>query len=169
MAWLRMKNDRGNYRGLMSLPTELSLEKEGNDYKICFAPAKEIKNLEAGWYDSLKSTISPEGQACKIVLTPEAGTKGEWRLTIGSLRLTADFYSNILSIEDTETHVYYMRERISTEQEISFIFDQEVIEVFAENGKVYGAAETEENILGMEWEVFRTEDLKVSEKMCLYK
>ena len=74
----------------MSLPTELSLEKEGNDYKICFAPAKEIKNLEAGWYDSLKSTISPEGQACKIVLTQEAGTKGEWRMTIGSLRLTED-------------------------------------------------------------------------------
>ena len=118
---------------------------------------------------NLKNTISPEGQACKIVLTPEAGTKGELRLTIGSLRLIVDFYSNILSIEDTETQVYYMRERISTEQEISFIFDQEVIEVFAENGKVYGAAETEENILGMDWEVFRTEDLKVSEKMCLYK
>lgn len=169
MAWLRMKNDRGNYRGLMSLPTELSLVKEGSDYKICFAPAKELENLETEWYDNLKNKISPEGQACKIVLTPEAGTKGEWRLTIGSLRLTADFYSNILSIEDIETHVYYMRERISTEQEISFIFDQEVIEVFAENGKVYGAAETEENILGMDWEVFRTEDLKVSEKMCLYK
>ena len=169
MAWLRMKNDRGNYRGLMSLPTELSLVKEGSDYKICFAPAKELENLETEWYDNLKNTISPEGQACKIVLTSEAGTKGEWRLTIGSLRLTADFYSNILSIEDTETHVYYMKERISAGQEISFIFDQEVIEVFAENGKVYGAAETEENILGMDWEVFRTEDLKVSEKICLYK
>ena len=169
MAWLRMKNDRGNYRGLMSLPTELSLEKEGNEYKICFAPAKELENLETEWYDNLKDTICPAGEACRIVLNPEAGTKGEWRLTIGKLRLTADFYSGILSIEDTEAHVYYMKEKISAEQEISFIFDQEVIEVFAENGKVYGTAETEENILGMDWELFRTEELKISEKMCRYK
>ncbi len=169
MAWLRMKNERGNYRGLMSLPTELSLEKVGDDYKVCFAPAKELENLEAEWYDSLKEIVSPEGNAARIILNPEADTLGEWRLTIGKLRLTADFYSGILSIEDTEKHAYYMKEKISAGQEISFIFDQEIIEVFAENGKVYGAAEAEENILGMEWEVLRTEELKVSEKICLYK
>ncbi len=169
MAWLRMKNERGNYRGLMSLPTELSLEKVENVYKVCFAPAKELENLETEWYDSLKDTVSPEGNAVRIIVKPEADTRGEWRLTIGKLRLTADFYSGILSIEDTERHTYYMKEKISAGQEISFIFDQEVIEVFAENGKIYGAAEAEENILGMEWEILRTEELRVSEKMCLYK
>lgn len=169
MAWLRMKNDRGNYRGLMSLPLELSLIKEENGYKICFEPAKELVNLETEWYDKLTDMISPDGRAARIVLNPEADTQGEWRLTIGRLKLTADFYSGILSMEDTESHVYYMKEKISAGQEISFIFDQEIIEVFAENGKIYGAAETEENILGMDWEVFRTEELKVSEKMCLYK
>ena len=169
MAWLRMKNDRGNYRGLMSLPTELSLEKCSDDYRICFTPAKELENLETEWYDNLTDTISPDEKAARIVLDPEVDTEGEWRLTIGKLRLTADFYSGILSIEDTEAHVYYMKEKISAGREISFIFDQEIIEVFAENGKVYGTAETEENILGMAWEVFRTDELKVSEKMCLYK
>lgn len=169
MAWLRMKNERGNYRGLMSLPIELSLEKVGDDYKVCFTPAQELENLETKWYDNLKDIVTPEGNAARIILNPEADTQGEWRLTIGKLRLTADFYSGILSVEDTEKHVYYMKEKISAGQEVSFIFDQEIIEVFAENGKVYGTAETEENILGMEWEVLRTEELKISEKMCLYK
>ena len=169
MAWLRMKNERGNYRGLMSLPTELSLEKVGDDYKVCFTPAQELENLETKWYDNLKDIVTPEGNAARIILNPEADTQGEWRLTIGKLRLTADFYSGILSVEDTEKHVYYMKEKISAGQEISFIFDQEIIEVFAENGKVYGTAEAEENILGMEWEILRTEELKISEKMCLYK
>lgn len=169
MAWMRMKNSRGNYRGLMSIPTELSLEKMEDDYKICFAPAKELENLESEWYDNLEDKFSPCGKACKITLRSEAQTQGEWRLMVGKLKLTADFYSDILSIEDMETHTYYMKEHISAGQEISFIFDQEIIEIFAENGKIYGAAETEENILGMDWECLRTQDLQVSEKVCLYQ
>lgn len=168
IAWMRLKNDRGNYRSIMSLPTELSLEKNGDDYQICFAPAKELENLVAEWYDMSEDTITPAGKACSIVLTPEADTQGEWRLIAGNLKLTADFYSNILSIEDMESHSFYLKEKISTGQPIRFIFDQELIEVFAENGKLYGSAETAENILGMTWTKERTPELKLSEKMCFY-
>lgn len=169
MAWLRMENDRGNFRGMMSLPTELSLEKTGTDHKICFALAKELEKLETEWYDNLEDSFSPNGKACKITLVPEADTQGEWRLMIGRLKLTVDLYSGIFSIEDMEAHTYYMKEKISAGQEISLIFDQEVIEIFAENGKIYGAAEAEENILGMDWEIIKTKDLKISEKVCLYQ
>lgn len=41
LAWLRMANDWGNYRGLMALPAELSLQRDGEDLKISFRPAKE--------------------------------------------------------------------------------------------------------------------------------
>lgn len=45
VAWLRMQNDRGNYRGVMSLPAELYLVRQGTEYRIGFRPVKELEAL----------------------------------------------------------------------------------------------------------------------------
>lgn len=42
VAWLRTKSDRGNFRGMMSIPTELSLVKQGNSWKMCFRPVRKL-------------------------------------------------------------------------------------------------------------------------------
>jgi sucrose-6-phosphate hydrolase SacC (GH32 family) len=42
IAWLRTESDRGNYRGVMSLPSELTLKKTETGYKITFQKVKEF-------------------------------------------------------------------------------------------------------------------------------
>ncbi len=42
MAWLRTENDKGGFRGIMSLPAELSLIKRDGSLRIRFKPVEEL-------------------------------------------------------------------------------------------------------------------------------
>lgn len=170
MAWLRMENDRGNYRGLMSLPTELSLEKEKEDYYICFSPASEIEELPVKWSSEPADSILPQGRAVQYRLKASGQTEGEWKLHIENLKMTIDFSNGLIAVEDTMSHTWYVKERFEPDQEQEFqiIFDQEVIEIFGSRGRLYGTAETPENILGKKWTIERTPELYIQEKTGYY-
>lgn len=189
MAWVRLQNARGNYRGVMSLPTELSLLKEGTDYRICFSPARELNHMENEYiqlFQDLDSSVPgntdvwksldsdrilPSGEAVEILLQTDGNTEGEWILKLGKNMVQLDFSEGLISVVDTETHQYQTRATFCPKQpqKIQIIIDQEILEIFADNGKIYGMAEMEENILGMEWKAGISKGLKVSCKWCILK
>ena len=162
MAWLRMENSRGNYRGLMSLPVVLSLRKEGEEYRMSFEPAKELEAFAGQWEEMHGAEFSPNGNAVELVLSAEKDTTGYWEMMIGTRKITADFYEGIFSVSDVVSHTYYLKASFdkTKSQELRMIIDQEVIEFFAENGTIYGIAEMQENILGMTWQIKVSEGLQ---------
>lgn len=170
MAWLRMHNEYGNYRGLMSLPTELSLEKDEEGYSICFSPASETEALPVRWTNKPAGEISPKGTAVQYRLKSPAHVQGEWRLTAGELRLAVDYYSGIFTVEDMSRRTWYVRESFSVEEEQEFqiFFDQEAIEIFGKRGRFYAAAEAPENILNKTWTIECTPELYIQEKIGYY-
>lgn len=171
MAWVRMINDRGNYRGVMSLPTELSLIKEGDDYRMSFAPARELEELKGAESFLEGDSFCPEGKAVQLVISAKGETRGSWELLIGKKAVRMDFSEGILSVVDTDTHQYSMRARFNASKpgEIRMIVDQEIIEFFAEDGKIYGMAEMEENILGMTWQMKKSRSLEATCRWCAFE
>ena len=170
MSWLRLKNTRGNYRGLMSLPVELYLLRENGDYIVGFEPVRELREAETAAEIITGDKICPGGKAVRLTIKPSGTARGEWNLHIGNLRIREDLIGGTISVCDTEAHAYYMNVPVrKTSEEITIIIDQEAVEIFAENGKIYGVAETEENILGMTWEIRRTEGFEADCRICYYK
>ena len=170
MAWLRMNNDRGNYRGLMSLPTELFLIKKDAQYIMGFRPAREISETMGAFQELSAQTFCAEGRAVCIQLETKGRTKGEWKLQMGSLLVTADFGNGIFNILNQETHLDIANACFDRDkpQQIMMIIDQEVIEFFGEDGTIYGIAETEEDILGKTWELKLPDSLDAVCRWCTY-
>lgn len=171
MAWVRMKNNRGNYRGLMSLPTELSLKKEGNEYRMCFEPAREIRELEEAFQPLPETEFCPDGKAVQLVLSTKGETRGSWELLLGKNLIRIDFSEGLISIVDSNAHQYYARAGFDAQeaQEIRMIIDQELIEFFAGDGEIYGMAEMEENVLGMNWQLKKSRSLEADCKYSFFR
>lgn len=170
MAWLRMNNDRGNYRGLMSLPTELFLIKRNGQYMTGFRPAKEISRAEGELRELTGRIFCPDGTAVRLQLETKGKTEGEWKLQMGSLVVSVDFGRGIFNISDQDTHMDIANSCFCAEepQEIIMIIDQEAIEFFGENGTIYGIAETEEDILGKAWSLKESGNLDAVCRWCSY-
>ncbi|MDO4273645.1 MAG: glycoside hydrolase family 32 protein [Eubacteriales bacterium] len=170
MAWLRMNNDRGNYRGLMSLPTELFLINENGEYVTGFRPAEEISGAEGESQELTGETFAPEGKAVRLYLTTKEKSEGEWKLQIGNLVINVDFGRGIFNIGDQNTHMDIANVGFDREksQEIIIIIDQEAIEFFGGNGTIYGIAETEEDILGKVWNLTVSKNLDAVCRWCSY-
>ncbi len=153
VAWLRLENDRGNYRGLMSVPTELSLLKTDNGYKLHFHLTKEFLacrqlcgKLEKGgkfFETGLK------GLPAEIIINWKAQETGYTKLLIGDTVVTVNFDKS--SIEFVNPQIYSEAIVVPFDQKeslsLDFIMDQEVIEFFGNDGVICGAVETEENLL----------------------
>lgn len=171
MSWLRLKSTKGNYRGQMSLPLELYLLRENDEYVIGLEPAAELKNSETESVALSGDRILPEGRAAKIVMTPDEDADGEWSLHLGNLRICVDMQGKNIRVVDFDAHAYYMNVDMPSagEREITIIIDQETVEIFTGNGKIYGVAETEENILGMTWEIHKSEEFKETCQICYYR
>lgn len=153
VAWLRMENSRGNYCGLMSLPTELSLVRQEEQYRIKFTPVRELNALKQPVHTLEKgkrrAKISLNGSPTEVVLSWEAQKKGRTSMSLGNYRITADFVRETISFYDLEKHadtavIPFSRHSPLT---LTLIIDQEVIEFFGNHGIIYGAVEMEENIL----------------------
>lgn len=153
VAWLRLANDRGNYRGIMSIPTELSLFKTNSKYQLRFHLPKEFlayRHLckELRKVDK-KFEIKLKGSPAEITLDWKNQTTGFTKLSIGNTVITVNF--ELGNIEFVNQQIYSEPIIISFHKNdslnLDFIIDQEVIEFFGNNGIIYGAVETEENIL----------------------
>ncbi len=148
VAWLRLKNDRGNYRGVMAMPAELGLKKLGDEYKIAFQPVRELQDIRcfAGNLELEKGQhyveIAFEGKPMEVDLSWEAGETGQIRLLAGDTEMVVDFDANRLLLGD-EQELYCEQIR-----NLKLLIDQEVIEFYGNDGTIYGAIEVEENLLG---------------------
>ena len=127
VAWLRTGNDRGNFRGMMSVPSELSLVKQEDGYRIRFLPVREIRT-----YFSLNNVYTPEpfGVTIQPAGKPVA-LKTSWlpgktkEITAGGKTIRVRAKSN----------------------EVLFIADHGIIEYWADDGLIYGAVEVDEDVL----------------------
>lgn len=170
VAWLRMENDRGNYRGLMSLPVELSLVREENGYRTKIRPVRELwslrqpgKELAQGLEiakqkgedakisrgERQRIQIPLQGAPMEVAISWEPQSKDQTRLFLGNYEIIVDFSRETISFCDQEKHVdtaiipFCRRKPLS----LTLIIDQEVIEFFGNDGIIYGAVEAGENVL----------------------
>ena len=153
LAWYRMKNDRGNYRGVMSLPAELSLVKQGENYRIRFQPVSEFYTYRQFGGELKKNRHTAEieltGTPMEVTIVWKPQKEGRTKLSIGSTIITIDFNNGIMEFRnpqiDSDTIVVpFDRQR---QWKLDLVIDQEVIEFYGDDGVVYGAVETEENVL----------------------
>ena len=151
VAWLRLANDRGNYRGVMALPAELGLRKLDEGYQICFQPVNEIQNIRemVGSIELSNERNSTEvvfaGEALEVDLTWEAPKGGQTKLFAGETELMVDFEKNKLFYGAAEQELDLCGEQLLN---LKVLIDQEVIEFYGNDGTIYGAIEVEENLLG---------------------
>ena len=171
-AWLRMENDRGNYRGLMSIPTELSLVKYDSAYKIRFQLPAEFEPYRQLCIELEKSGRNLDtrlaGTASEIALVWKPQETGSTELWIGNTAVTVDFGAGRVEIKNPPIYAESVVIPFDTGKTLTldFIIDQEVIEVFGNGGVIYGALETEENILQKK---IRLESTVEIESMKLYE
>ncbi|MCR5227027.1 MAG: glycoside hydrolase family 32 protein [Eubacterium sp.] len=124
VAWYRTKNNKGGFRGMMSIPMELSLRETDEGLRIAFAPVGELWDRfdsdNAQEYSDASLEYNLEGSPVAIIIYD---TK----------------YS--ISVGDT------MIEVADIDGPTTIIVDHGIIECFSNNGLSYKAIETEEDIL----------------------
>ena len=129
IAWLRTTNNNGYFRGMMSIPAELSLVCQDSSYQIRFRPASEL------WSHFEQTQVfSPDDGSANIPLSG--------RPVIVKISWSSE-HAKTLQIG---------KKVIQTGQNSNgtiLIIDHGIIEYFDREGLVYGAVEADERIL---WE-----------------
>ena len=121
VAWYRTVNDRGAFKGMMSIPNELSLVHTDNGLRIGFKPVKELYDLserirvsqDASFYEKLS------GDPVLIMI--------EWK-------------------KDEFSPVFIGDIKID-KKAATILIDHGIIEYYSKDGTVYGALEAGEDIL----------------------
>ncbi len=127
VAWLRTGNDRGNFRGMMSVPSELSLVKQTDGYRIRFRPVREIRDRL-----SLCNEYTSESDGIIIRLSGKpVALKTRWQPG-QTKEITAGGKTICIQAKNDE---------------VLFIIDHGMIEYWAEDGVVYGCVEVDEKVL----------------------
>ncbi len=153
VAWLRMENDRGNYRGLMSLPAEVSLVKMGKDYRLRLWPVRELaawRQLDKKLGKGQKYTkIRLGGAPLEVDLAWDPQEKGRTKLCLANYEIIIDYPRETISFYELEKRrdmaaIFFRRTEALT---LKLIIDQEVIEFYGNGGLIYGAVEMTENVL----------------------
>lgn len=127
VAWLRTENDRGNFRGMMSVPSELSLVRQEGICRMRFRPVTEVWN---------RFTKSEEYSAESGSLVIHAA--GEPLLMKTSWKPC--------NIKEVSAGGKTLNIR-SNSNEILFIMDHGITEYWADDGLRYGAVEVDEKAL----------------------
>lgn len=167
VAWLRLDNDRGNYRGVMTIPAELSLVRDNDSYKMRFCLPKELLA-----YRQLSSTLAENertfettlcGKPIEVSLNWSAQETGSAQMRIGDTSIAIDFGSGSITFANPQVYaepiaVSFDRSK-SLDLDLDLVIDQEVIEFFGDSGVLYGAVETEENILRKKFTLASTAEI----------
>ena len=124
VAWYRTKNDKGGFRGMMSIPMELSLRETDEGLRIAFAPVRELWNC----FDSDNAQ-------------EYSGTSLEYSLEGSPVSLIIDDTEYSISVGDT------VIEGANVDGTTTIIIDHGIIECISNNGLSYKAIEAEEDIL----------------------
>ncbi len=121
IAWVRTENEQGETHGMMSLPTELHLMKQGNDYIICFKPVLDLWNYftESNDFNNDGGVINIPARNNPLIATITAKVNGNQKLCIGDTAIEVPCDSSALTV----------------------ILDHGILEYFSNNGLVYGTVE----------------------------
>ena len=153
VAWLRTETDRGNYKGMMSLPSELSLVKCDNVYRIRFGLTKEFMDHRLPYREAGSCERGLElrlkGKPVEVVLKCGAEKTGHAGLIIGNVRFDIQFDKGRMEILHPGNHPETVAVSFEPKKafDMDWIIDQGVIEFYGNDGLIYGAVEPEENIL----------------------
>lgn len=174
VAWLRMENERGNYRGMMAIPAELSLvkverkarstvesesakadmgDKNDNGYQIRFSLIEELikrrRPCEKLRLHEKNLKFPLKGKPMEVVLKWGVQKTGYTRVLIGNIRFDMQFGEGRIQVINQETHTEIAAIAFDTGSsfDMDIIIDQGVIEFYGNDGVIYGAVEPEENIL----------------------
>lgn len=154
ICWVWIKNGRGNYRGMMSVPCELTLRKNKDRYQVAFQSVRELSALPG------ETTVLPQGtmtakipfekKATLVKLLWKRSQHGKTCLEVQNLQFVIDFTTATLDIHDLKNGIPLAHITLNETGtcELELLVDQEVIEFFTNQGTSYGAVETEENVLG---------------------
>lgn len=162
VAWLRLSNDRGNYRCAMSIPAELSLVRHHDSYKMRFCLPEELLACRQ-LCRTLTENESPYetclcGRPAEISLRWKAQETGVTAMQIGDTAITVDFGSKNISFVNPQVYSETITVPFDPDESLTLdlVIDQEVIEFFGNGGVLYGAVETEENTLGKKFSLEST-------------
>ncbi len=127
IAWLRTENDRGNFRGMMSVPAELSLVRQKDIYRIRFRPVRELWNsftLRREYTATDSGLILPlTGKPAIMEITWKPGQ--EKAISVGETEITA----------------------AAENSKLLLLIDRGIIEYWMDDGLVYGAVEAAPELL----------------------
>lgn len=119
VAWYRTKNDKGGFRGMMSIPMELGLFETEEGPRLTFKPVREL------WDYLEEATGDQPEKSTPLVLLVTWKNKGSSTVRIG------------------ENDILIKHERGPS----TIIIDHGIVECFSDNGTFYKAVEVEEDIL----------------------
>ncbi len=166
-AWMRMDYDRGHYRGLMSLPMELSLVKKNNIYKMRFSPVRELDSFRQSSkiVEQKETEISFCGVPTEISVKWIPSKEGQTKFALGNVRINIDFSKEIIEIFEVSSHSEIAHIQFDTQVsfDLRLIIDQEVIEFLGDDGIIYAIVETEENILNKTLKISSSASIQMME------
>lgn len=149
VPWLRQGQPRGTHCGLMGLPMELDLVHDVQGYHIAFTPVREYQALK-GEPVPLTEGYQMNGKPAEVALIWPAGTNsGQIDLFVGDLQIRLDFAREMLRVKDADSHYWKLDADLFTDRrlELSFIVDNEVVEIRNGLGTLYGVVEAQEDVL----------------------
>lgn len=143
IAWLRTTNKGSNYSSMMSLPMELTLAQTDDGPRLRIFPARELESLRGtpvvmenpdSW---LAHPIQNPDQPYELVLRFPPQERGHFRCAVpgGLLKVMfgeqrCELGSCIFEFDNTRP------------LELRLFGDRQIIEVFADGGRIYRACET---------------------------
>ena len=156
IAWYRTENDKGGFRGMMSIPTELSLIETEEGLRIAFKPVKEL------WDRTRKLAAVRSGENISLTGRPFVA-----EIEYDALDNKCDAVGTQYDAPDTECDVpRHECEGVGTgtktltlrigdsvlniknpEKKAVLIIDHGIIECMSEDGLRYTAIESEDDIL----------------------
>ena len=144
IAWLRTENDRGNFRGMMSVPAELSLFRKNSQYRIRFRPVRELWDSFrlCREYTATDSSLSIPLTGKPVIVEIVWKPGQEKTVAVGETRIVAGTGNDRMLL----------------------LADCGIIEYWADAGLIYGAVETDMDHLSGWMEIHPgTESIRVFE------
>lgn len=153
VAWLRTENERGNYKGMMSIPAELSLVESDDGYRIRFSLIKEFikrrRPCEELRLQEKEIEMLLKGKPIEVILKWGVRKTGCTRVLIGKVCFDIQFGEGKIQVTNQGTHSETVTISFDSDSpfDMDIVVDQGVIEFYGSDGVIYGAIEPEENIL----------------------
>lgn len=150
VSWLRMENARGNYRGVMAFPARMRLAKDGDGYRLRLQPVKELdacrkERQTLQQVDRLEKPL--QGTAAEAAFMWPRGSRGKAKIQVGQNCIMVDFDRGEMQASPFAGDAFSASFDPAQPFDLTLLMDQEVIELYALEGRLYGAMETEENLL----------------------